>query len=103
MAWICTRTVPGSAATNNGSDLEGLADNTLWWNLSASFSPLAKHISQTLKNRQEKCCITSGSDWSKTHSLDCRRSWKFRTGAKSNRYPLLSCNIHWKGIHIIAT
>ena len=27
-----------SAAANNGSGFEGLADNTLWWNLSASFS-----------------------------------------------------------------
>ena len=30
-----------SAAANNGSGFEGLADNTLWWNLSASFSLLA--------------------------------------------------------------
>ncbi|EAW38097.1 potassium-transporting ATPase subunit KdpA [Lyngbya sp. PCC 8106] len=29
-----------SAAANNGSGLEGLSDNTLWWNLSASFSLL---------------------------------------------------------------
>ncbi|MEA5578097.1 potassium-transporting ATPase subunit KdpA [Anabaena sp. UHCC 0451] len=29
-----------SAAANNGSGLEGLKDNTLWWNLSASFSIL---------------------------------------------------------------
>ncbi|MBL1208366.1 potassium-transporting ATPase subunit KdpA [Geminocystis sp. GBBB08] len=27
-----------SAAANNGSGLEGLGDNTLWWNLSATFS-----------------------------------------------------------------
>ncbi len=27
-----------SAAANNGSGFEGLGDNTLWWNLSASFS-----------------------------------------------------------------
>ncbi|MBE9242735.1 potassium-transporting ATPase subunit KdpA [Synechocystis salina] len=30
-----------SAAANNGSGFEGLADNTLWWNLSASFSLIA--------------------------------------------------------------
>ncbi len=30
-----------SAAANNGSGFEGLGDNTLWWNLSASFSLLA--------------------------------------------------------------
>lgn len=30
-----------SAAANNGSGLEGLKDNTLWWNLSSSFSILA--------------------------------------------------------------
>jgi potassium-transporting ATPase potassium-binding subunit len=30
-----------SAAANNGSGFEGLADNTLWWNLSTSFSLLA--------------------------------------------------------------
>ncbi len=30
-----------SAAANNGSGLEGLGDNTLWWNLSTSFSLLA--------------------------------------------------------------
>ncbi|MBR8828436.1 MAG: potassium-transporting ATPase subunit A [Gomphosphaeria aponina SAG 52.96 = DSM 107014] len=30
-----------SAAANNGSGFEGLLDNTLWWNLSASFSLLA--------------------------------------------------------------
>ncbi|HAN47114.1 MAG TPA: potassium-transporting ATPase subunit A, partial [Cyanobacteria bacterium UBA8156] len=30
-----------SAAANNGSGFEGLGDNTLWWNLSASFSILA--------------------------------------------------------------
>ncbi|GAB4283491.1 MAG: potassium-transporting ATPase subunit KdpA [Oscillatoriaceae cyanobacterium] len=30
-----------SAAANNGSGLEGLGDNTLWWNLSSSFSLLA--------------------------------------------------------------
>ncbi len=30
-----------SAAANNGSGLEGLGDNTLWWNLSTSFSILA--------------------------------------------------------------
>jgi potassium-transporting ATPase potassium-binding subunit len=29
-----------SAAANNGSGFEGLGDNTLWWNLSASFSLL---------------------------------------------------------------
>ncbi|TAE58335.1 MAG: potassium-transporting ATPase subunit A [Nostocales cyanobacterium] len=29
-----------SAAANNGSGLEGLKDNTLWWNLSTSFSIL---------------------------------------------------------------
>ncbi|WP_413165906.1 potassium-transporting ATPase subunit KdpA [Capilliphycus salinus ALCB114379] len=29
-----------SAAANNGSGFEGLSDNTLWWNLSASFSLL---------------------------------------------------------------
>jgi len=29
-----------SAAANNGSGFEGLADDTLWWNLSASFSLL---------------------------------------------------------------
>lgn len=29
-----------SASANNGSGLEGLADNTLWWNLSASISIL---------------------------------------------------------------
>ncbi|WP_338461294.1 potassium-transporting ATPase subunit KdpA [Synechococcus elongatus IITB7] len=29
-----------SAAANNGSGFEGLADNSLWWNLSASFSLL---------------------------------------------------------------
>ena len=29
-----------SAAANNGSGFEGLADNTLWWNLSASISLL---------------------------------------------------------------
>jgi K+-transporting ATPase ATPase A chain len=29
-----------SAAANNGSGFEGLADNTLWWNLSTSFSLL---------------------------------------------------------------
>ncbi len=29
-----------SAAANNGSGLEGLGDNTLWWNLSSSFSLL---------------------------------------------------------------
>lgn len=27
-----------SAAANNGSGFEGLGDNTLWWNLSATFS-----------------------------------------------------------------
>lgn len=30
-----------SASANNGSGLEGLKDNTLWWNLSTSFSILA--------------------------------------------------------------
>ncbi|MBD2577119.1 potassium-transporting ATPase subunit KdpA [Oscillatoria sp. FACHB-1406] len=30
-----------SAAANNGSGFEGLGDNTLWWNLSTSFSLLA--------------------------------------------------------------
>ncbi|MCM1984025.1 potassium-transporting ATPase subunit KdpA [Lyngbya confervoides] len=30
-----------SAAANNGSGFEGLGDNTLWWNLSASFSLMA--------------------------------------------------------------
>lgn len=30
-----------SASANNGSGLEGLADDSLWWNLSASFSILA--------------------------------------------------------------
>lgn len=30
-----------SAAANNGSGFEGLGDNTLWWNLSASFSLIA--------------------------------------------------------------
>ncbi|MFM7369745.1 MAG: potassium-transporting ATPase subunit KdpA [Sphaerospermopsis kisseleviana] len=30
-----------SAAANNGSGLEGLKDNSLWWNLSSSFSILA--------------------------------------------------------------
>lgn len=30
-----------SAAANNGSGFEGLGDNTLWWNLSASFVLLA--------------------------------------------------------------
>jgi K+-transporting ATPase ATPase A chain len=30
-----------SAAANNGSGFEGLADDSLWWNLSASFSLLA--------------------------------------------------------------
>jgi K+-transporting ATPase ATPase A chain len=30
-----------SAAANNGSGFEGLGDNTLWWNLSASFALLA--------------------------------------------------------------
>ncbi|HSM84422.1 MAG TPA: potassium-transporting ATPase subunit KdpA, partial [Nodosilinea sp.] len=30
-----------SAAANNGSGFEGLGDDTLWWNLSASFSLLA--------------------------------------------------------------
>lgn len=30
-----------SATANNGSGLEGLKDNTLWWNLSSSFSILA--------------------------------------------------------------
>lgn len=30
-----------SASANNGSGFEGLADNTLWWNLSASFSLIA--------------------------------------------------------------
>ncbi len=30
-----------SAAANNGSGFEGLDDDTLWWNLSASFSLLA--------------------------------------------------------------
>ncbi|MEA5552778.1 potassium-transporting ATPase subunit KdpA [Anabaena cylindrica UHCC 0172] len=30
-----------SAAANNGSGLEGLKDNTLWWNFSSSFSILA--------------------------------------------------------------
>ncbi len=30
-----------SAAANNGSGFEGLGDNTLWWNLSASFVMLA--------------------------------------------------------------
>ncbi|MBH8572476.1 potassium-transporting ATPase subunit A [Nostocaceae cyanobacterium CENA369] len=30
-----------SAAANNGSGLEGLRDNTLWWNLSTSFSMFA--------------------------------------------------------------
>ncbi|WP_066378637.1 MULTISPECIES: potassium-transporting ATPase subunit KdpA [unclassified Anabaena] len=30
-----------SASANNGSGLEGLADNSLWWNLSGSFSILA--------------------------------------------------------------
>lgn len=30
-----------SAASNNGSGLEGLGDATLWWNLSTSFSLLA--------------------------------------------------------------
>ncbi|MBD2653376.1 potassium-transporting ATPase subunit A [Synechocystis sp. FACHB-383] len=30
-----------SAAANNGSGFEGLADNTLWWNLSTSFSLIA--------------------------------------------------------------
>lgn len=29
-----------SAASNNGSGLEGLSDNTLWWNLSTSFALL---------------------------------------------------------------
>lgn len=29
-----------SAAANNGSGFEGLGDNTLWWNLSTSFSLL---------------------------------------------------------------
>jgi K+-transporting ATPase ATPase A chain len=34
-----------SATANNGSGSEGLADNTLWWNLSASVSLLAgRHI-----------------------------------------------------------
>jgi K+-transporting ATPase ATPase A chain len=30
-----------SAAANNGSGLEGLKDNTVWWNLSTSFTILA--------------------------------------------------------------
>ncbi len=30
-----------SAAANNGSGFEGLGDNTLWWNLSATFSLIA--------------------------------------------------------------
>jgi K+-transporting ATPase ATPase A chain len=33
-----------SAAANNGSGLEGLADNTLWWNLSTSVSLLGGRV-----------------------------------------------------------